>query len=115
MASQANMRHAWRVQRRLAIRTIRGYRTISGEAACLLAGMTPLHLMAVERATTYQIACSIRRGELSPEGEEVEVLRHQARRDTLVRWREEIASANSDRPIVRALLPVLEEWVHTPD
>ncbi|XP_076285583.1 uncharacterized protein LOC143211638 [Lasioglossum baleicum] len=102
LASRRNMLHAKRVQRRLAIRTIRGFRTISGEAASLLAGMTPLHLMAVERATTYQIACSIRRGELCPEGEELEVLRRQARQDILVRWREEISSADSDRPIVRA-------------
>ncbi|XP_076301871.1 uncharacterized protein LOC143219995 [Lasioglossum baleicum] len=92
LASRRNMLHANRVQRRQAIRTIQGYRTISGEAACLLAGMTPLHLMAVERATTYQIACSIRRGELCPEGEEMEVPRRQARQDIL------------------ALLPVLEEW-----
>ncbi|XP_076657454.1 uncharacterized protein LOC143361735 [Halictus rubicundus] len=88
--------HTNRLQRRLALRTIREYRTISVEAASLLAGMASLQFMVEERVT-YWIACCIRRGELHTERNEVEMLKRQDRQ-------------NIGRPIARALLPILEEW-----
>ncbi|CAH2090002.1 unnamed protein product [Euphydryas editha] len=41
-----------RAQRVMAIRVVRGYRTISGEAACVLAGVLPWDLDAVSLAST---------------------------------------------------------------
>ena len=43
------------VQRLMAIRMIKGFKTISFEAAVLLSGLTPITLKAKERALTYAV------------------------------------------------------------
>ncbi|XP_054013880.1 uncharacterized protein LOC128895370 [Hylaeus anthracinus] len=45
----------------MSLRTIRGYRTVSGEVAGLLVGIAPLDLVAAERARLYHIVCAARR------------------------------------------------------
>ena len=45
-----------RIQRRMAIRVIRGYRTISYDAALTLAGLTPYDLIAKANMEAYHIA-----------------------------------------------------------
>jgi hypothetical protein len=56
-ATQARARMGWqslrRVQRAMAIRSIAAYRTISYEAASILARIPPIHLLAEERERTY--------------------------------------------------------------
>lgn len=52
----------------------------------------------------------IREGEIEPGEEEAEVRERQARMDRLAHWRQQIAAADTDRSIVRALLPILAEW-----
>lgn len=42
------------VYRRSALRVARAFRTVSYEAACVVATMTPIHLLAEERALVYQ-------------------------------------------------------------
>lgn len=42
-----------RIQRKMAIRVIRGYRTVSYETAITLAGMTPFKVMAEAYAVAY--------------------------------------------------------------
>lgn len=100
-----------RVQRRLALRVIRGYRTISGGVAALLAGLPPLLLVAEELAQVYHLRRDLRRRGMDPPDEAVEAMRRQARAATLASWREILSPLAAGRPVVAALLPLLEEWL----
>ncbi|RLU18544.1 hypothetical protein DMN91_008901 [Ooceraea biroi] len=80
------------IQRRAAIRVVHGYRTISHEAAGVLAGLRREGAALTDRA--------------------VETLRRQARRRTTIKWRRRLTepSAATQRA-VGVVLPVLEDWV----
>ncbi|XP_072766674.1 uncharacterized protein [Anoplolepis gracilipes] len=51
-----------RVQRRLAIRLVRAYRTVSHAAATILAGLPPLHMVADSYRRLYDRKSAARRG-----------------------------------------------------
>lgn len=53
----AYVRKMTSVYRRSALRTARAFRTVSYDAVCVIADMTPVHLMAEERALIYQRRC----------------------------------------------------------
>lgn len=48
------LRELNRIWRTVAIRVISGYRTVSRDAACLLARLPPIHLLAEHRKSTYE-------------------------------------------------------------
>ena len=50
-----------RVQRRLAIRVVRGYRTISHDTALALAGMVPFGILAAADIEAYKQIQALRR------------------------------------------------------
>ena len=52
-AVPAHMRQMTSVYRRSALRVARAYRTVSYDAVCVIADMTPIHLLAEERAEVY--------------------------------------------------------------
>ena len=94
--------------RAVAIRIARGYRTISYEAAGILAGELPIELLAEAHAWVYEQRHNIRREEGAfPEPRRVEALRLQARRRALLEWRNRLAARRSGR-VVGAILPCLE-------
>ncbi|KAJ8940093.1 hypothetical protein NQ317_013809 [Molorchus minor] len=64
-------------QRKMALKIISGYRTVSAEGALVVAGQIPLHLMARERRERYEA-----------EGDKKEAKR-EARRNTYERWQED--------------------------
>ncbi|KMQ89134.1 reverse transcriptase [Lasius niger] len=68
-----------RVQRRMIIRVARGYRTISHEAANILAGTPPMDFLAGMHITVYDRRKALRRDGVSLSGRTVEVQRRQAR------------------------------------
>jgi len=53
MAHNNNVRTLEGPQRRIALRTVMAYRTVSSEAILVVAGMIPVHLAAAERQTWY--------------------------------------------------------------
>jgi hypothetical protein len=102
-----------RAQRRLAIRVIRAYRTVSFEAATVLAGTPPLDLLAGQEAANFRDLRALRAG--TPGGAplapgQVEVIRRRNRRRTLAMWREQLAACAGQRA-VGAVLPLLSEWL----
>lgn len=92
------------LQRRLAIRVIRGYRTVSEEAAITLAGMTPWDHLAKAYARAYR---EIReKGDL--EKLEEERIKQRALLQARNEWRSELESEEATRS--RAVLAILPSW-----
>ncbi|XP_050550464.1 uncharacterized protein LOC126910806 [Spodoptera frugiperda] len=98
-------------QRAMAIRVIRGYRTISFEAASLLAGSPPWDLEAKALASLYRW-----RGELAARGERypprvLEARRTELRCDTITEWKTRLAQPSAGHAIIAAVSPVMEAWI----
>ena len=75
-----NKARLWRPQRVLAVRAIRGYRTVSTEAACALAGTPPWDLEAEVLAEVYRRVAEFRaESGMRPPPEEVREWREAAR------------------------------------
>jgi len=82
------------VQRLVALRIVRGYRTIALGAALALAGTPPWKLEAEARAEIYAFcakACAEGGGRPTPRA--VKLARVQARRRVFERWKESLESA----------------------
>jgi len=106
------------LQRRLAIRLIRGYRTTSCTAACAVAGSIPWILLAAMYTETYQEKVA---GRLEAPGEgaqppQLVQQRRDARRERILRrkiaeWQTGLSEANQGCWTVEAIRPVLDKWV----
>ena len=79
MASPRGLRLVRRFSRVMSIRVARGYRTISGDAAGLLAGAPPFELLAEAYASVYRQRCAARqeRGK-PPSAREVNAWKRQS-------------------------------------
>ncbi|XP_015609346.1 uncharacterized protein LOC107274596, partial [Cephus cinctus] len=100
------------VQRRLAVRIVRGYRTISARAALVLARVMPFDLQAKMEARVYwkiREGCGGSGGDPLPE-QEIRALRLQARQDTLAEWRRGLEESSSHRT-VGAILTNWDGWL----
>jgi len=102
------------VQRRVAQRAIRGYRTISHAAATVLAGQPPLELLASMRQEVYYELAELRRGNQgnAPPPRAVKIVRVRARQRLLAAWstwlcRPAVAAGR----VVQAVQPRLEHWL----
>ncbi|CAF4921474.1 unnamed protein product [Pieris macdunnoughi] len=96
----------------MAVRAARCYRTVSFEAACLLAGTPPWELEAVALGALYRL-----KGETRADGRWAELVgpaRRQAREDTFDRWAYDLAMPRAGVRTVEAIRPFLREWVNRP-
>ena len=103
-----------RVQRRVAIRVVRGYRTVSHAAAATLAGLPPMELVAKMYQRTYIRTRELQRRNIAITAGVKKELRVHARRQLMDEWREYldgIPETHSGDRVVGAVRPVLEEWV----
>ena len=100
-----------REQRKMAIRVSRGYRTLSWEAAVVLASSPPWAYVAISLAETHEWKVEMaRRGEpLTPDV--VAERRDLAMRDAVQRWRERLPLARAGLRVVGAIEPVLDRWM----
>ncbi|CAB3235600.1 unnamed protein product [Arctia plantaginis] len=106
-----NRARLWRPQRILAVRAIRGYRTVSTEAACALAGTPPWDLEAEVLAEVYRRVADCRaESGFRPPPEDVREWREAARRATMVRWSFRLETPRAGFAAVEALQPVIAEW-----
>ncbi|CAB3230287.1 unnamed protein product [Arctia plantaginis] len=106
-----NRARLWRPQRILAVRAIRGYRTVSTEAACALAGTPPWDLEAEVLAEVYRRVADFRaESGFRPPPEDVREWREAARRATMVRWSLRLETPRAGLAAVEALQPVIAEW-----
>lgn len=96
-------------QRRVAIRIARGYRTISHEAAMLLARCPPLDIFASTNAAIYHsLRCARSSDELPP----VQGLRERMQLQALTQWRERLETANAaHQRAPGAILPNFWPWM----
>ncbi|XP_029673758.1 uncharacterized protein LOC115241926, partial [Formica exsecta] len=101
-----------RVFRRVAIRVVRGYRTVSHTAATLLAGTPPVELYADMYAHVYRRTREARRLGVSLTPRVKAAVRLQARRRALERWdvRPRDPRDTSGRRVVEAIRPHLVKW-----
>ncbi|XP_012548919.1 uncharacterized protein LOC114245119 [Bombyx mandarina] len=79
-----------RAQRALAVRVIRGYRTISQDVACALAGSFPWDLEAEILAATYRRRTQSSTRERTPGMSAVDRWRHAVRSMAYAKWRERL-------------------------
>ncbi|KAJ0178025.1 hypothetical protein K1T71_006898 [Dendrolimus kikuchii] len=100
-----------RPQRALAVRAIRGYRTISFEAASLLAGSPPWDLEARVLAAVYDWRKDALSRDFRPAPREIEAKRAEFRRDLMVEWQNRLAHPSAGHRTVEAVRPVLPKWI----
>ena len=98
-------------QRATAVRVIRGYRTISYEAACALAGSPPWDLEAKVLASLYRW-----REEARARGEglmqrHMELRQSQLREVLVAEWRDRLSRPTAGLITIEAVRPVLERWL----
>lgn len=88
--------------RRCALRVARAFRTVSYDAACIVAGMPPIHLMAEERNEVYR-----RR----QEGGETDrrIIKQDARATVMERWQQLWDTSTKGRWTHR-LIPDVRAW-----
>ena len=104
------------VQRRLARRVVRAFRTAPGAATLVLAGLPPADFTADALAWCYARAKAIRLQGWVVTPRAAALLRERARRRTMDAWQESLANdppATGTR-ILEAVLPHLDEWVGRP-
>jgi hypothetical protein len=106
-----NIAQLRRPQRSIAQRAIRGYCTISAEAACLLAGSLPWDLDARTLAALYQWRQEARvRGDLlAPQ--EIQQRRTDLLQEAVDRWRQRLERPSAGFRTIEAVRPVLHDWV----
>lgn len=107
LSNQQTRRKISSVYRLSAIRTIRGYRTISTEAAYLLAGMIPIDILADEMARIYRRKTVIAG---VPERSVVKSIKAEERETSLERWQSRWDSSTKGR-WTHKLIPDIRTWI----
>uniref|UniRef100_A0A2H1WNZ5 SFRICE_012564 n=1 Tax=Spodoptera frugiperda TaxID=7108 RepID=A0A2H1WNZ5_SPOFR len=98
-------------QRVMAIRVILGYRTISGEAANLLAGLPLWDLEAKVLAHVFSLrADACHRGE-TPLPRQISAWRDELRRDLMAEWQQRLSQPRAGLAVIAAVSPLFEEWL----
>ena len=109
--TQKNTKALRKLQRLMAIRVIKAYRTISAEAAITLAGMTPLDHLAGAYTEIYW-GCRQREQGSKEAPVDTESVRQNAIRRAQEAWRRELESTGASRKrAIAAILPNWERWM----
>lgn len=103
-----------RPQRAIAQRVARAYRTVSFEAACLIAGTPPWDLEARVLAEVYRRGVAVREIGGEPSAEEISNWRARARDDLFREWSARLENPAASAVLVAAIRPVLRPWVERP-
>ncbi|XP_037875265.2 uncharacterized protein LOC110386318 [Bombyx mori] len=102
-----------RPQRAIAVMAIRGYRTVSCEVACVLAGTPLWDLEAEALAADYAWRCNLRdRGEPRSGERALRARRLQSRRSVLEAWSRRLVNPSAGLRTAEAMRPVLAEWAN---
>lgn len=86
----------------MALRVSSAYRTVSNEAAMMVAGMPPIHLLAIERTQIERA---------KNQGIAVDRAKEDARNHLIAKWQEEWDVAVNRRWAHR-LIPNIQQWIH---
>ncbi|CAH2087660.1 unnamed protein product [Euphydryas editha] len=101
-----------RPQRVIAVRAIRGHRTVSWTAATLLAGDPPWELQAEVLAEVYQFRSEQRASGERPSVDQVGRVRALAQRALIHWWKGDLGSPAAGSATVDAIRPHLRRWVN---
>ncbi|CAF4899290.1 unnamed protein product [Pieris macdunnoughi] len=100
-----------RSQRKVAIRIARAYRTVSCDAACVIAATPPWHLEALALGKFFWRRAEARSGGFDPPLEVVKVWKEEYRRLILLEWRDELSECRFGLQTVDLIRPFLKHWV----
>ncbi|XP_052747523.1 uncharacterized protein LOC128199927 [Bicyclus anynana] len=100
-----------RPQKIIAVRVIRGYRTVSWTAATLLAGDPPWELQAEVLAEVYQYRALMNAQGVLAGADEVRRIRTLAQSVLVERWKEDLESPIAGSWTVLAVRPHIERWL----
>ncbi|XP_041975749.1 uncharacterized protein LOC121730671 [Aricia agestis] len=100
-----------RLQRMMTTRAVRGYRTISKDAACLLVGAFPWDIDARAFADVFWRCAEAREGGSNLPLDVVRRWRNDARETAIEMWRERLENPQVSVDLVLAIRPVLKEWL----
>jgi len=90
-------------QKIIATRVARGYRTISYEAACVLAGSTPWDLVAETYSIMHQWRTDLRGRGVRPEPEAIRDLRSHLHDQELDLWQVRLENPTAGHRVVEAI------------
>lgn len=90
---------------------MRGYRTVSFEAACVLAGTPPWDLDAGVLAEGYWRKAAIISAGRFPVSEEISRWRQLDRQGLLRDWKQRLDGPSAGHRTIEAIRPVLDRWV----
>lgn len=93
-----------RIQRHIAIKVVRGYRTVSHAAASVLAGLPPMELTAQMYAETHQQVRGFQRRNIVITARIRGIAKVQARQRLLERWGDYLATVPQTRSGQRAVM-----------
>jgi hypothetical protein len=97
-----------RSQRILCARIVRGYRTVSGDAACVLAGTPPWDIDAKGLAETYRRSAEVRAQGLRPSPELLNRWKERAQRAVMREWDQRLEAPVSGHRTIEAIRPRLK-------
>lgn len=86
-------------QRKMALRICSAYRTVSTEAALVIAGVTPIRIMVKERAYLYKVRNLLEKKEA----------KQRASENSMSRWQREW-ERSSKGSWTRKLIPIIKTW-----
>ncbi|XP_011858815.1 PREDICTED: uncharacterized protein LOC105556341 [Vollenhovia emeryi] len=104
-----------KVQRRMAIRATRAYRTVSHAAATLLAGIPPVDVLAGSYKWAYEKIADLKAQGVPIAARIRRAINAQAKKRAREAWKRRLAEPNCPgRRTVQAILPVMEGWLDRP-
>lgn len=104
-----------RVQRRLALRVISAYRTVSHEAAGILVRIIPGDILANRHRRMYERSCAAREDVSFLTNRARAALRREERARDIAEWKSRLEDCEDDQPgsrIREALVSKLEDWMN---
>lgn len=110
-ASRKSLDAMLAVQRVLALRLARGYRTVALEVALALAGQLPWDKQAGVRARMYTWRADLRARGIQPAPLAMRSANEQLRRRAIEEWSAELTECRRGLRADGAIRPVLKEWM----
>lgn len=113
MSSGSIKRLARSVQRRIAVRTLPTYRTVSFNAVTILAGIPPVELLARMYSDVYRSMVELRGRGAVPTARTRRGVQARTRRTLMSQWSHYLANEAEDagRRTVEVMAPVLSDWM----
>lgn len=112
VSSKKNIAKMKKTLRPMAVRAARAYRTVSHDAATVLAGLPPMECVAREYADMYTAMHALRTRGIKMTQTLQARLRLHHRQKTIQQWKDALTAPNiQGKRVVEAIRPVLKKWV----